>query len=284
MIADRLASMAALIRPKVSLAVAAGSLFGALYHGHLHGGVQMGAAFTAAAGAFLLCGGCSALNQVQERGRDARMARTRERPLASGRMTPGRGALRAGLFGGAGLLLFFLAGGWPVLLAGLAVVAVYNGLYTPLKTVSPTALLAGGVAGAAPPLTGWLAAGGPVLDPHILGVTAIFYLWQVPHFWLLAEKHRADYIRAGFAVLGPGLDPKLRAGLMGVWVAAYFTALGCFAGLAGPASLRAFVPPVLLLAGAAAAWLAASDHPRPALAAMHCSLPLGLATLLLATT
>ena len=281
MIPDRLSDIFSLIRPRVSLAVAAGSLFGALYHGHLYGGAE--SAWMAAAGAFLLCSGCSALNQVQERGRDARMERTRNRPLASGRMSPARGALWAGLFCLAGLTLFFLAGGWPTLLAGLGVVAVYNGLYTPLKRITPMALLAGGVAGAAPPLTGWLAAGGHPLDPRILGVAVIFYLWQVPHFWLLAEKHREDYGRAGFAVLNVGLSPALRARLMGVWVAAYFVGLGCFAGMAGPASLRCVILPGLLLAGGAAAWLAAVNRHRPALAAMHLSLPLGLAPLLFAT-
>ncbi|WP_338669623.1 protoheme IX farnesyltransferase [Pseudodesulfovibrio methanolicus] len=281
MIPDRPASVFSLIRPKVGLAVAAGSLFGALYHGHLYGGANH--ALAAAAGAFLLCGGCSALNQVQERDRDARMARTRNRPLASGRMAPARGLLWAALFSLAGLALFFMAGGWPPLLAGLGVVAVYNGLYTPLKRVSPMALLAGGVAGAAPPLTGWLAAGGHLSDPHILGVAVIFYLWQVPHFWLLAEKHREDYGRAGFALLHVGPSPAVRAGLMAVWVAAYFVGLGCFAGLAGPASLRCIVVPGLLLAGGTAAWLAAANRHRPALAAMHLSLPLGLAPLLFAT-
>lgn len=281
MIPDRFSNVSSLIRPRVSLAVAAGSLFGALYHGHLYGGSDH--AWTAAAGAFLLCAGCSALNQVQERERDARMERTRTRPLASGRMKPAGGALWAGLFGLAGLALFFWAGGWPTLLAGLGVVAVYNGLYTPLKRVSPMALLAGGVAGAAPPLTGWLAAGGRLLEPHILGVAVIFYLWQVPHFWLLAEKHREDYARAGFAVLHVGLSPVFRARLMGVWVAAYFVGLGCFAGMAGPASLRCIVLPALLLAGGTAAWLAATNRHRPALAAMHLSLPLGLAPLLFST-
>jgi protoheme IX farnesyltransferase len=281
MIPDRFASVLPLIRPKVSLAVAAGSLFGALYYGHLNGGA--GHAPAAAAGAFVLCGGCSALNQVQEREFDARMERTRNRPLASGRMTPACGMLWAVLFGLAGLALFFWAGGWPTLLAGLGVVAVYNGAYTPLKRVTPMALLAGGVAGAAPPLTGWLAAGGRFLDPHVLGVAVIFYLWQVPHFWLLAEKHREDYGRAGFAVPHTGLSPVLRARLMGVWVGAYFVGLGCFAGMAGPAALRFVVPPGLLLAGGAAAWLAAANRHRPALAAMHLSLPLGLVPLLFAT-
>lgn len=270
---------AQLARPRVSLAVAAGTLFGALYHGG--GGVQ--AVLLAPAGAFCLCAGCSALNQAQERRLDARMERTRNRPLASGAMGVREGLAWAFLFFLAGLGLFALAGGYPLFLAGLGIAAVYNGLYTPLKRVSPTALLAGGVAGAAPPLTGWLAAGGGWSDPRILWVAAVFYLWQVPHFWLLAEKHREDYRRAGFAVLHGALEPRLRARLMSVWVGAYFVALGCLAGLAGPASLRFIVPPALLLAGVLASGFAVSDRHGPARAAMHVSLPLGLGTLLLNT-
>jgi len=265
------------LRPKVSLAVAAGSLFGALYRG---AGEPLAVA-GAVAGAFLLCGGCSALNQVQERRRDRCMLRTEDRPVASGRMSASRGvriAIGAGL---AGLLLFFLSGGWPLLVLGLLVLAVYNGAYTLLKPVTPVALLAGGVAGAVPPLAGWLAAGGSVTDPRILSVIIIFYLWQVPHFWLLAEKHRTDYERAGFAMLHGSLSPVSGARLMGVWVAAYFLGLGILAGLAGPDALRWLVPPAMLLAGGIAVGLSLAGRWRVASVAMHLSLPVGLAPLLL---
>ena len=244
-----------LIRPRVSLAVSAGSLFGVLYHG-VAGPVE---AVLAPFGAFALCAACSVVNQIQERGPDARMERTRNRPLVSGRISVSRAVLLAVLLLLAGLGSFFLAGGWTLFLLGMAIVAVYNGVYTPLKRVTPLALLAGGIAGAAPPLTGWMAAGGQPFDPGILAVTVVFYLWQVPHFWLLAEKHRADYQRAGFALLSACLSPAFRSRLMGVWVGGYFVGLGCLAGLAGPDSLRWIVPPVLLLTGGVAAGMAAAN-------------------------
>lgn len=265
-----------LARPRVSLAVAAGTLFGALYHGG-----SPASAWLAAAGAFLLCAGCSALNQVQERDRDRRMARTMDRPVAGGRMSAARGGRLAVIMGLAGLLIFYLTGGLPLLCLGAGIVLVYNGVYTPLKPVTPVALLAGGFAGAAPPLAGWMAAGGGPLDGRILAVTAIFYLWQVPHFWLLAEKHRADYERAGFALLHAVLPGRMRSRLMAVWVGAYFVGLGGLAWLAGPEALRFIVPPVLLLAGGLAAGCAATRRWRFAAAAMHASLPLGLLPLLL---
>lgn len=268
-----------LIRPRVSLAVAAGSLFGVFYHSP----EPEWPALLAPAGAFALCAGCSVLNQIQERAADARMERTRNRPVASGAVTAAQASLPAALLCLLGLAVFFTAGGWPLALLGLAIVAVYNGVYTPLKRVTPAALLAGGFAGAVPPLTGWLAAGGSPLDPRILSVTIIFYLWQVPHFWLLAEKHRADYERAGFAVLGAALSPRLRARLMAVWVGAYFVGLSCLVGLAGPEGLRFVGMPLLLLAGGLAGGLAASGRLQWASMAMYISLPAGLVPLLLNT-
>lgn len=265
-----------LIRPRVSLAVAAGTLFGALYHG---GGAR--ASMPATAGAFLLCAGCSVLNQLQERARDRRMVRTMDRPLASGRMSVRRGGVLAVALILAGLGLFFWAGGWPLLLLGLAIIIIYNGIYTPLKPVTPLALLAGGLAGAVPPLAGWLAAGGGAGDPRILSVTAIFYLWQVPHFWLLAEKHRRDYERAGFAMLHATLSDGFRSRLMGVWVGAYFMGLGCLAWLAGAGALRCIVPPGLMLVGGMAVGCAVTRRWRFASAAMHASLPMGLLPLLM---
>ncbi|BDQ34977.1 UbiA family prenyltransferase [Pseudodesulfovibrio portus] len=265
-----------LIRPRVSLAVAAGTLFGALYHGT--GGL---APWFASAGAFLLCSGCSVLNQVQERDRDRRMERTMDRPLASGQMPVRRGGVLAVALALAGLGLFFQTGGWPLLALGLGIVLVYNGIYTPLKPVTPLALLAGGFAGAVPPLAGWLAVGGSAGDPRILSVTTIFYLWQVPHFWLLAEKHRRDYERAGFALLHAALPEGFRHRLMGVWVGAYFVGLGCLAWLAGAGALRLVVPPGMMLVGGLAVGCAVTRRWRFASAAMHASLPMGLLPLLM---
>ncbi len=277
-------SLARLVRPGVSLAVAGGALFGALYHCRgagqtlsLPGDLAHGLA--AALGAGVLCAACSALNHVQERGADALMRRTMDRPLASGAMSVRCGlAVSLGLFL-AGFILFFLAGGWPLLALGLAVPLIYNGLYTPLKRVTPMALLLGGLSGALPPLTGWVGAGGSVLDPAILAVTTVFYLWQVPLFWLLQERHGEDYRRAGFPTLGSRLPARLYRPLLGLWVGAYFIGLACLAYVCGPGSAAWLVPPAVFLAGGWALLGVARRGRAPAMA-VSASLPLVLALLL----
>jgi protoheme IX farnesyltransferase len=283
-------SLLPLLRLRVSLAVAGGALFGALYClGRGAGGAArllpwhspaMLHGLTAALGAGVLCAACSALNQVQERDMDARMERTRHRPVATGRITA-RAALFVSLgLMGAGLLLFLLAGGWPLLALGAAVPVIYNGVYTPLKRVTPMALLAGGLSGALPPLIGWVGAGGSLLDPFILAVTTVFYLWQVPHFWLLQERHRDDYRRAGFPTLESHLPGHLYRPLLGLWVGAYFLGLGCLAYACGPAALGWLVPSAVVLAGGWALAAATAGHGRHWAMAVSASLPVVLVLLL----
>lgn len=270
-----------LFRPGVSLAVAVGSLSGALFY-ELKYKIDFNSSYDvlpAACGAFLLCAGCSALNQVQERRRDAAMRRTKARPLACGALSPLAGLALAAAALACGLLLFMKAAGLPLLGVGLVVLLAYNGLYTPLKPITPLCLLAGGLAGAMPPLTGWLAAGGDVSDPFILILTGVFYLWQVPHFWLLAEKHRLDYRRAGFRLTAEFLPPGSRKRVMALWVAAYFLALACLLWQSGnvpPLAVAALVPAAL---GSGLAVLRAKS--RPAALAIDLSLPLALGAALL---
>ena len=150
-------------------------------------------------GVLLLACGASALNQVQERDVDALMERTRRRPIPTGRIST-MGALLVSLA--------FLAAGsallapWPVaMLLGLFTVLWYNGVYTNLKRVSAFAAIPGGLVGAIPPAIGWVAGGGHALDPRILVVAFFFFIWQVPHFWLLLQRIGPDYERAGLPSL-----------------------------------------------------------------------------------
>lgn len=269
-------SLLQLIRPRVSLAVACGSLFGVLYHGGSH---WMIGAMTAL-GAGVLCAGCSVLNQVQERRFDSRMARTMDRPMAAGRVTVATGVWISLTLIFFGLLLFFRAGGWSLFGLGLAVPIIYNGLYTPLKPVTPMALLVGALSGALPPLTGWVGAGGSMLDPTILGVTTIFFLWQVPHFWLLHEKHRADYERAGFATLESRLPRTLYKPLLCLWISAYFLGLGCLVVADGAGAVHWLAPPAIMFLGGWALFFVVRGFRRGAAAAVYASLPLTLVVLL----
>jgi protoheme IX farnesyltransferase len=211
-----------LFRLRLSAMVAASALAGyALYPGPRD---PAGAAWVVV-GIFLLAAGCSGLNQVQERATDALMARTRSRPIPSGRLTP-RAALTLSLpVIGAGLAALALAP--PPLVPALGAFSIfwYNGLYTPLKKITGAAALPGAVCGAIPPLIGWVAAGGEPSDYRIVVFAGILFLWQLPHFWLFALKFRDDFRRAGFPTLFPASAEIQIGRIILVWILSL--AAGC---------------------------------------------------------
>lgn len=261
-----------LIRPRIGLFAAAGSAAGYLaLRGPAGSGVIGSGLAWAAAGAFLLSAGCSALNQVQERREDARMARTKDRPLAAGRMGPAAGlGVAAGLVLAAALCLGQTPGDRAdgpavALLAPLALV-LYNGLYTPLKKRTPLALLVGALAGALPPVVGFAAAGGHVLDPRCLLLWGIFYAWQAPHFWLFARMHRTEYEAAGFLVPQHGVAEARAPGALAVWLLSYaaLLLLAPAFGLVAAAGLKWLVA-ALALCLPALAWRGARERVRFAL-------------------
>lgn len=162
-------------------------------------------------GVFLLAAGSSALNQVQERITDALMRRTAGRPLACGQLSPGAGTLIGLLCGSGGLAVLAIGPGTVPALLGLAALAWYLTVYTPLKRASSLAVIAGTPCGAIPPLIGWLAAGGTLPSPQPLALALFMVLWQVPHYWLLALPDRMELQAAGFRVLPPLSDRQLLA-------------------------------------------------------------------------
>lgn len=150
---------------------------------------------------FCLAAGSAALNQYQEREPDRLMERTKNRPLPGGRLSPMTGLLISLLLITGGLLLlFFIFGALPALL-GLVTVVMYNGVYTYLKKVTAFASIPGAIVGALPPAIGWTAAGGIITSPTLVGLMLFFYLWQIPHFWILMNLHAGDYVKAGFPCL-----------------------------------------------------------------------------------
>jgi len=151
-------------------------------------------------GTALVAAGTNAMNQWWERDVDARMVRTRRRPLPSGRLAPGPAVAFAAGVSAVGLAELALFSGTPTaILAGLTL-ASYVLVYTPLKRHTPLALLVGSVPGALPILGGWVAGGGE-WGPPAWALFAILFLWQVPHFLALGWLHREDYRRAGIAAL-----------------------------------------------------------------------------------
>lgn len=149
--------------------------------------------------------GANALNQCLEVARDARMQRTRGRPLPSRRLSDTVALAFAVTAGAAGPLLLALAVNALAALLALATLLIYVLIYTPLKPRTPLNTLVGAVVGALPPLVGWAAAAGR-LEPGAWVLAGILFIWQIPHFLALAWMHREDYRRGGFRML-PVLDP-----------------------------------------------------------------------------
>lgn len=151
-------------------------------------------------GTLLSSAGAAAFNMLMERHLDARMDRTKARPLAAGRMAPVEAAVFGGVLCAAGLA--WLAIGTNLLTAALsaATMVSYLVLYTPLKTRSSVCTLVGAIPGALPPVMGWAAARGS-LEIGAWVLFLILFFWQLPHFLALAWMYREDYARAGFPML-----------------------------------------------------------------------------------
>lgn len=158
----------------------------------------------ALAGTALAAAGANALNQVLERDLDARMHRTCDRPIPSGRLTASDAAVFGLISAVAGV--GYLAATLNTLTAAVAAATIgsYVLLYTPLKRRTPWCTVVGAVPGALPPVIGWTAARGS-LDVPVLTLFAILFVWQIPHFWSIAWLYRDDYRRAGFPML-PVID------------------------------------------------------------------------------
>jgi protoheme IX farnesyltransferase len=152
-------------------------------------------------GGYLAAGGAGAINHYVDRHRDARMSRTRGRPLVAGRIEPRRG-LVFGIVLGA-LAVLQLAVTVNALAAGIAAAGLlgYVFVYTIwLKPLTPQNIVIGGAAGAMPPLVGWAAATG-TLSVDAIYPFAIVFLWTPPHFWALSLLIKDDYARTGVPML-----------------------------------------------------------------------------------
>jgi len=167
------------------------------------GGIGLVDAIHAMLGTGLSTAGALALNQFVERDYDARMTRTRGRPLPSQRLTPPEALWISILLLGAGLTYLTLVSGWMPAAIAAASAVTYLAVYTPLKRRSYVATLAGGFPGAFPVLIGWSAATGSV-GVGALALFSIAYLWQLPHVLGLAWMLRADYAKVGFKLIPEG--------------------------------------------------------------------------------
>jgi protoheme IX farnesyltransferase len=152
-------------------------------------------------GILIMAISASVLNQLQEVELDSKMTRTQDRPLPSGKITPEQAIIFFFLTLLSGTALIYFSGNLTAALIGLFTVFWYNGIYTYAKRITAFAVVPGAVTGALPPLIGWVAAGGEVWDKSIIFVEFMFFIGQVPHFWLLIMKYGEEYEKAGIPSL-----------------------------------------------------------------------------------
>ncbi len=170
-------------------------------------------------GIFLLASGASSLNHLQEHSYDSQMLRTRNRPLPSGRITE-QGAIAVTLaYSIPGSLLLYFGAGMQGMFLGWLAFFWYNVVYTYLKRYTAWAVIPGSLIGSIPPLIGWVSAGGSLLDPMVISIAAFFFIWQVPHFWLLIMKYGKEYESAGFPSLSRTMSQVQMGRMIFLWVA-----------------------------------------------------------------
>ena len=171
-------------------------------------------------GIFFLSSGAAAFNEYQERDMDARMERTRKRPIPSGSIKASTVLVISLPEIVAGTVLVYIGSGFTAALLGFMAFVWYNVIYTPLKKLSPFAVIPGSVIGAIPPMVGWVAGGGSLLDPKLFVLAFFFFMSQVPHFWLLLLRYGDDYDAAGFPVINKILNNTQIKRVTFVWIVA----------------------------------------------------------------
>ncbi len=253
----------ALTKPRVVVMVLVTALVG--FYLASWGRPDFVALFFMLLGTALTAGGTLALNQYIERDLDARMERTRDRPLPSGRLAP----TDALVFGAAitviGLLVLLIAVNPLSALVTSMTVVVYLGAYTPMKQRSPLCSVIGGIPGALPPVTGWVAAGGG-LGAGAWTLFAILFLWQMPHSLAIAKLYADDYARAGFRLLpivdrdGHSTERQIVANSVALLAVGLLPTL---LGIAGPIY---FVSALLLGSGMLVSGLQLAQAPSEAMA------------------
>lgn len=169
-------------------------------------------------GILLVGAAASVLNQVQEAGIDSRMRRTRERPIPSGRISRRNAVLFFMVMLVSGSFLVLEYGNLMAFSVSLFTVFWYNVVYTYSKRITSFAVFPGALTGALPPLIGWLAAGGGLFDRTIVMVEFLFFVGQMPHFWIIVLKYGEEYEQAGLPCLTSILNSQQISRLVFIWI------------------------------------------------------------------
>jgi protoheme IX farnesyltransferase len=194
-----------LTKPRITAFILMSTAVGFLFGAHLAPGWTWLQLLQTLIGTGLIASGTAALNQWYESEPDAKMRRTRARPIPSGRLTSRQAFVFGTVLSVAGFAELSLGVNLLTGLLALFTLASYLFVYTPLKRVSPMSTTIGAIPGAMPPLIGYAAASG-LLNFEAGILYAILFLWQFPHFYAIAWMYREDYARAGIRML-PVVEP-----------------------------------------------------------------------------
>ena len=187
-----------LTKPEVNLLILITTSAG--YYLGLRGPFHLAGMINTLLGTLLVASGTATLNQWMERVWDARMRRTSNRPLPSGRITPHEALVFGTLLSVAGGVYLALFVNRLSALLAISTLLSYLLIYTPLKRRTALCTLLGAIPGAMPTLIGWAGASNSV-DRQAMYLFAVLFLWQFPHFLAIALMYREDYERAGYRML-----------------------------------------------------------------------------------
>ncbi len=197
--AQRMRQFYALTKPRVTMLAVFCAVIGMFLA--TPGMVPWRVLFAGTAGIALLAGAAFAINCLIEQEIDAKMARTRARPLPRGELSSLQTVVFAGVIGGIGMLLLYRYVNALTMWLTFGTFVGYAIIYTILlKPATPQNIVIGGLSGAMPPLLGWTAVTGQVA-PEALLLVLIIYAWTPPHFWALALYRTDDFTRAGLPML-----------------------------------------------------------------------------------
>ena len=160
-------------------------------------------------GGFFMVGASNAYNQIIERDLDAKMKRTQNRPIPSGRFSPRIAFVVATVMTILGIGILYVINPITAMFGAISIF-LYTCAYTPLKTITPLSVFVGAFPGAIPFMLGWVAATGEFgIEPGTLFMIQFF--WQFPHFWAIGWMLDEDYKKAGFRMLPTGEKDKATA-------------------------------------------------------------------------
>ncbi|MFT5206595.1 MAG: protoheme IX farnesyltransferase [Candidatus Omnitrophota bacterium] len=156
--------------------------------------------------ACLLGAGANTFNQVIEKSHDSQMDRTKGRPIPTGDIKTSSALIFASIISVYGLIHLYITTRVEASLVALILLLIYVFFYTPMKRISPLSVYVGAVSGAMPTAIGWYALNTP-WNSYAWSIFSTQFIWQIPHFYVIAWMYREDYSRAGFKMVSEN-DPN----------------------------------------------------------------------------